>query len=76
MLPQAGWQNDGTSIANGDFNYDGQVDADDLAIWSSQFGANVSPATAAAHIPEPTSLLLLLIGLGVCSIEYRRRAGC
>ena len=46
--------------ADGDFNGDGVVDADDVQIlvdnWSSGEGA------AAASVPEPTSLALLALG--------------
>ena len=57
-----GWQrgqgrNDATSVADGDFNFDGVVDALDLAVWESQYGT-ISAITAAILVPEPGSALM------------------
>ncbi len=40
---------------------DGTVNADDLALWQSQFGSGGSVASATA-VPEPNSVALLLLG--------------
>ncbi len=52
---------DGTSVADGDFNYDGVVDADDLAVWR----ANLDPLAGsnAVSVPEPSSIALLVIAV-------------
>jgi len=38
----------GTAHAEGDANFDGVVDGDDLTIWQAQFGATASSVTAQA----------------------------
>lgn len=55
---------DGTSVADGDFNYDGVVDADDLNIWrSSQSPQSLSSASA---VPEPTGCALVVLAVMSC----------
>ena len=49
----------------GDFNGDGQVDQADYTVWYNNYG------TTAGSIPEPGSLLLLLVG-GSLGIMRRR----
>ena len=61
-------------VLPGDFDFDGDVDGNDflawqrdtsvgdLADWKSNFG-NVGATAAATSIPEPSSLVLLLIGM-------------
>jgi beta-glucanase (GH16 family) len=56
--------NDGTTVADGDFNYDGRVDANDLAVWRTQLGVSLSTMAAATSVPEPASLWLLISCLG------------
>ena len=51
-------RDDGTSVADGDFDYDGVVSDADLAVWQSS--VNVATASAAATVPEPSGLLLIL----------------
>ena len=51
----------------------GVVDAEDYAFWKSQFGAAAgSGASSLASVPEPATLLLILIGM--LAIPSRRRA--
>jgi T5SS/PEP-CTERM-associated repeat protein len=49
----------------------GLVDAEDYAFWKSRFGQTAGSGAAAnanAAVPEPTSLVMLLVGvLGVCA---------
>ena len=57
---QAGLGN-GTTHEEGDADLDGVVDGGDLSIWQTQFGSGSGLAGAA--VPEPTSILLLLMAL-------------
>ena len=52
----------GAVFSQGDADYDGDVDGDDLAIWEGQFGSNAL-GTLATRIPEPSSMILALIGV-------------
>ncbi|MEZ6073521.1 MAG: PEP-CTERM sorting domain-containing protein [Pirellulales bacterium] len=56
------------SYSQGDFNFDGTVDGLDYLIWAGNFGA-----TQTSAVPEPASLGLLLVGVGVM-VRRRRRA--
>ena len=58
-----------------DTNADGIVDTADLALWQQYYGY-VSPLgalTASVTVPEPTSLILCLLGLVVPAHRRRRR---
>jgi hypothetical protein len=46
----------------GDANGDEVVDGDDFLIWQTEFGS--ANGSASAAVPEPTSLLLLLLAIG------------
>jgi hypothetical protein len=56
------------TLANGNANGDGAVDGADLAIWESQFG---TATPAAGAVPEPSSVCLLVVGLGVAAAGRR-----
>ena len=47
----------------------GIVDAADYAVWKTNFTALPAPSTtiAAAPVPEPKSIMLLIVGAGLCS---------
>ena len=66
------WNNNKfTSIAAwsaGDFNADGAVDGQDFILWNNN---KFTAADGVASVPEPTSLLPLLVGIG--AIALRRR---
>ncbi|TWU26016.1 metallophosphoesterase [Bythopirellula polymerisocia] len=59
------WQrgvNSSGGLANGDADNSGYVDGDDLGIWQTQYGTKgLTPPLSV--IPEPTTLLLVVIGL-------------
>ena len=74
----------------GDFDEDGDVDADDLSRWRSSFGANnhsdgkdfllwqrsFQPASAASAVPEPAFATLLTGGLAAIAASFAcRRTG-
>jgi fibronectin-binding autotransporter adhesin len=61
----------GANWLQGDFNYDGTVDGTDLNTVLSNYNQVVS---AAAAVPEPTSLLLVTAGcLGLAAYAWRKR---
>ena len=53
--------------STGDANGDGDVDGDDLAVWQIQYGTTVLAVAGASSVPEPSSLLLLLLMAGWCT---------
>jgi len=72
----------GATLSQGDADGDEDVDADDLAVWKSNFGADLfsGPGAlvtgfvryvtgAAAAVPEPSSVLL--VGMGLASLAVR-----
>lgn len=68
-----------SNVIGGDFNNDGMVDADDLAVWKTEFGttrdgsdflawqrnygAGVPASPTAGTVPEPSAWALATIGL-------------
>lgn len=66
------WQDglaSGTTHAEGDANFDGFVNGDDLAVWETQYAAALVAATSA--VPEPTSFLLLLSTVPILGRRFR-----
>ena len=52
-----------TVFTEGDYNGDGATNAADYTTWANNFGMMaVAPSGAAAAVPEPSTLVLLLIG--------------
>ena len=71
------------SPINGDFDGDGDVDGADflawqrdptignLADWQAQFGTSGASTTGFAAVPEPSAVLLLLVGLASAGLGRR-----
>ncbi|MEM8946696.1 MAG: esterase-like activity of phytase family protein, partial [Planctomycetota bacterium] len=55
-------------LAHGDANHDGVVTSADLSIWQGQYG---NATTAAAGVPEPSSLAVALPLLAVATTVFR-----
>ena len=58
----------------GDADGDNDTDGADLILWQQQFGSRPGGPPANA-VPEPTSLLLLLIACMTCAIAFWRHRG-
>lgn len=64
----------GTAIkADGDADFDMDVDGSDLLTWQRQFGMSSGLSASSAAVPEPTSLLLVLLGSTIALTAARRR---
>ena len=65
-----------TGILNGNGD-GGTVDNSDYALWVANFGNTAPPASAevsqTAAVPEPTSLILILVGAAAAASQSRRQ---
>ncbi|MCO6044413.1 dockerin type I domain-containing protein [Aeoliella sp. ICT_H6.2] len=52
-----------------DGNANGQVDAADYAIWRSHFGTTSATTAVPAAVPEPTALLLAVLGVTIHALR-------
>ena len=72
------WRNYFGAIGNtaADANEDDVVDEDDYVLWRSNYGRSVTNgAGSLASVPEPSTLVLVLIaGLGISSSSQRRQS--
>ncbi|MCX7424780.1 MAG: PEP-CTERM sorting domain-containing protein [Planctomycetia bacterium] len=66
----AHWQTGDADWSMGDFNDDHLVNDKDAAILAAHW---TGPPAEAANVPEPTSLMLLLGGLGIATSLWRKR---
>jgi hypothetical protein len=51
----------------------GTVDDADYNFWRTRFGNSVSPASSATGVPEPTTMILLLVSTGFPASRIVRR---
>jgi hypothetical protein len=57
----------------GDADEDSDIDGNDFLIWQSEFGNTIAVAVTTAIIPEPTTILLAMLGMAsTCCIRRRR----
>jgi len=69
----------GALYTQGDANGDGAVNGTDYTLWQSHFGNSITPAAgsgsglAGATVPEPTALLLAVLGVFFTGMIRRRR---
>ena len=75
-------------MALGDFDYNGFVDDDDVTLLGAYYDPSAPPlnsqaapgalgsAEAVAAVPEPGSLILLLVGLAPLGAFVRRQRVC
>jgi hypothetical protein len=71
------WKTDFGKVQAGlmaDGDGDGDADGADFLIWQRNLGAPAAVASAAAIIPEPAALALLLVGATALPATRRRRA--
>lgn len=59
----------------GDANYDGAVNANDLAVWSDEFGRVDLPTQASIGVPEPSATWMTAI-LGAVVVGRRKLRRC
>ena len=73
---QAGFGKDNNlaGINDGDANGDGEVNAADFFAWQRNLGAGSTPLAASAQVPEPSAVLLTVLGLVPIS-RLRHRTG-
>ena len=65
------------SWATGDFIGDGRVDVNDLTIVLANFGQTLgASAGRMAAVPEPSSLMLIGLGIAALVAGVRRSAWC
>jgi hypothetical protein len=72
LIWQAGFglsmQDDNT---NGDANGDGDVDGEDRLFWETQYGSTFSSLAVTTAVPEPTTLVLFVLGLVPWARRFR-----
>ncbi len=76
LVLSAGEYEDGipenSTWATGDWNGDADFDTGDLVLALSDGGYELGPRAGVLAVPEPSSILLALIGLGLLAVNRRR----
>jgi hypothetical protein len=73
VLASGTYEADVASVwSTGDFNGDGRTNSGDLVAALADGGYEAGPRAAVASVPEPNSLLLLVVGLA-CLARRRSR---
>ncbi len=71
---QTGFGTTGSAeIADGDADEDGDVDSSDFLVWQRNLSA--SALTNLESVPEPTTLIMALAGLGALAVMRQRHSG-
>jgi hypothetical protein len=70
-----GWGSSSPTWANGDFNFDGVVNSLDLSAFGQAWGwsAAASAGATASPVPEPGTIVMLLIGAAGLLLYRKRR---
>ena len=71
-LWSAGYGLTSASRVDGDGNGDGIVDGQDFLIWQRTFGQSIPVLLTTASVPEPSSIMLVCVGM--IAISLRRRS--
>ena len=71
-LWSAGYGLTSASRVDGDGNGDGVVDGQDFLIWQRTFGQSIPVLLTTASVPEPSSIMLVCVGM--IAISLRRRS--
>ena len=58
----------------GDADGDSDSDGADFLVWQRQMGNGVSGLASNMTVPEPSTLLLSLLGLAAVGISHRRNS--
>ena len=68
----AEWQTFYGPAADADADDDGDSDGADFLVWQQQLGNSSSTSVAAATVPEPSGVLLVVLG-GILAVANSRR---
>lgn len=69
------WEGDFMLNADSDSDSDGDSDGIDFLAWQREFGSDISPATAVAVVPEPSSISLVIVSALTFLYSHRRQGG-
>ncbi len=70
------WSNAYGSSSAGDADGDGDSDGADFLLWQQQASGNPGPLAASQSVPEPSVIVLMVLGLAVSWVQKRRFQPC